>query len=1405
MGTRALERTKDETKSGVTITRDPHPTDITPPPVWHRLEVSVWAIVFPVLLVAVVGVFLYIGFKSGMFSMFRGMGMLMPAIMLFAIGGMLFRSLRGGQGGENKGPLHKLRRDFARYVDILSGKALAAEEKQFIDLRHHFPNPKELLNHVGSNRMWERTPANERFGKVRVGMGVTVPTFKFSPVDVKASEELEPASASALNNMLYARVDQRDVPREFSLKGQAGWSLTGDLDLARGGARAIAAHLQVFHAPDDVQLVTIVNDASAPLWDYLKWLPHHRRSVNGHDQFLSFRSTAEFLAAMGDEYSERGQMPDKVGVKSGTSALSALAGSVATTAPAPETPEPAEHSRLIVVICDSDTVEWDSLIPSGGRGRDGVCFLNITAEPVGPLAVPSKTFVYGRNKDGEPIIERRKLLEGSLDFMATADFLTRGRAEAIAKRTCKWRLGSAAQRLLGGTVDSDADMVDIALLLGVGDAATFNPEVTQARARDPRNILRVPVGKHQFTGKTFIIDQKEPSENGHGPHMGHAGQTGFGKSEYARTKAIALATTHTTDDLLMVGCDLKGNATFQGLEDIPHFITVLNNLDTNADRVDRFLQWFAGEIERRERLIKLAGPEVANIREYRKARAAGKLGIDGNPLPPFPYLLVMFDELAEAKSQYPLLVNFLAVVGRLGRALGIHLDVLSQKLDPGALGAIATHLAGRLCFNMGDPSEYRDLLGNYTAPDLPRRPGAAYYASSKDPKESVSIVQIAWAGAPYKRPKVQRTAAQVTTSADFYRPTLLSTLPDPVAQKIQAGYPQPEVVREPDEAPQAPDENENRTIGEVMIRRLKTVGERFPYPPELDVRVPVNDVMGTYQVPEEAEPEMFAPVGVIDRPRDEVKQPALYAPLHAGSFIVGRNGGERSSILATILLGAACKFSPERIQFYGLDFGGGTLKSLESLKHVGAVIQRGDNYGTRRLIAHLMTLINTRVEQWPAAGIYDVKQWREAKFGENPTAPDDGHGEVYLLIDTVEGLFRQAPDLEGDLKTIADVGSEFGVHMIVTAKTYASDSVHKLEPSLPIKYELKLDDPAISRMARTLNEAIPAHIEGRGLVAEGYGAARRSNNMVGSDRIEPRTAWDFLFAAPAIRDANNNVFTGPEACQVLNITYAEHKDAPELPKLPTKVAETSITAQEPPILSLGLRELDLGPQTWDPRERGHLYIVGNKDCGKTTLMRHIAHQLERHIQVNGDVVWIADKRRGLVMACPSAGKRYLTSQAKFPEMYEEIRKIVVPRMIDEEDDEQEQIAARMAERGTRGLGGPRVWLLIENGTDWAMDQQGNPPFAPIADLIAQGKDTGFHIVLSRQADMDAMMGRGLQTPLIGNGATTMFMSSSPDVQHPRKIKGQKLPAGRAMMIDIDTDPMMVQAPESPPDVNTAQG
>ncbi|MDM2164739.1 FtsK/SpoIIIE domain-containing protein [Mycobacteroides abscessus] len=1399
MGTRSLERTKDETKSGVTITRSAAPTDITPPPVWHRIEFSVWAIVFPVLLIVVVGIFVYIGFKSGMFR--GGMGMLMPGFMLLAVGGMMYRQVRGGGGGENKGPLSTLRRAFARYVDVLSGNALAAEEKQFIDLRHHYPNPKELLNHVGSNRMWERTPGNERFGKVRVGLGVIEPSFRFSPVDVKASEELEPASASALNNMLYARVDQRDVPREFSLKGQAGWSLTGDLDLARGGARAIAAHLEVFHAPDDVQLVTIVNDATAPLWDYLKWLPHHRHSVDGHDQFLSFRSADEFLAAMGDEYSERGQMPDKVQVKSGTTALTALASSVATTAPAPEQTETVERSRLIVVICDSDSVAWDSLIPSGGRGREGVCFLNITAEPTGPLAVPSKTFVYGRDKNADPIIRRRKTLDEPLDFMSTADFMTRGMAEAIAKRTCKWRLGSAAQRLLGGGgTASDSEMVDLALLLGITDAATFDPKVTQARARDPRNILRVPVGKHQFTAKTFIIDQKEPSENGHGPHMGHAGQTGWGKSEYARTKAIALAATHTTDDLLMIGCDLKGNVTFQGLEDLAHFITVLNNLDANADRVERFLQWFAGEIERRERLIKLAGPKIANIREYRAARAAGAKGIDGKPLPPFPYLLVMFDELAEAKSQYPLLVNFLTVVGRLGRSLGIHLDVLSQKLDPAALGAIATHLAGRLCFNMGDPSEYRELLGNYTAPDLPRRAGAAYYASSKDPKESVSIVQIAYAGAPYKRPKVQRTAAQVTTSADYYRPTLLSTLPDPVAQKIQASYPQRAVAPEPEEAPRAPDENEKRTVGEVLIRRLSTVGDRFPYPPELDQRIPINDVMETYQVPEEAEPEMFAPVGVIDRPRDEIKQPALYAPLHAGSFIVGRNGGERSSILAAIVLGAACRFSPERVQFYGLDFGGGTLKSLESLKHIGAVIQRGDNYGTRRLIAHLMTLINTRTEQWPAAGIYDVKQWREARFGENPTAPNDGHGEVYLVIDTLEGLFRQAPDLEGDLKTIADVGSEFGVHMIVTAKTYASDSVHKLEPSLPIKYELKLDDPAISRMARTLNEAIPAHIEGRGLVAEGYGAARRSNNMVGNDRIEPRTAWDILFAAPAVRDANNQVFTGPDACTAINITYAKNDAAPDLPKLPTSIPESDVAPQISPVLSLGLRELDLGVQTWDPRQRGHLYIPGLKDAGKSTLMRHIAHQLERHITENGDVVWIADKRRSLVMACPSAGKRYLTSEAKFPEMYEEIRQLVVPRMINEEDEEQEQIAARMAERDQRGLGGPRVWLLIENLTDWLPDKEGKPPFAQLADLIAQGKDIGFHIVLSRMADMDSMMGRGIHMPLLANGATTMFMSSAPDVQHPRKIKGQKLPAGRALMIDLDVDPMMVQAPLSPPDL-----
>ncbi len=236
----------------------------------------------------------------------------------------------------------------------------------------------------------------------------------------------------------------------------------------------------------------------------------------------------------------------------------------------------------------------------------------------------------------------------------------------------------------------------------LGDVAAFDP-ITLWRSQDHHDRLCVPIGT-TVDGAPLELDIKESAENGRGPHGLCVGATGSGKSELLRTIALGMMARNSPEVLNLLLIDFKGGATFLDLASAPHVAAVVTNLADEAPLVARMRDALAGEMDRRQRLLRTAG--CASVAAYERARrACGQLTA-------LPTLFIIVDEFSELLSQHPDFADMFVAIGRLGRSLGMHLLLASQRLDEGRLRGLEAHLSYRICLKTLSAAESRDGFGN---------------------------------------------------------------------------------------------------------------------------------------------------------------------------------------------------------------------------------------------------------------------------------------------------------------------------------------------------------------------------------------------------------------------------------------------------------------------------------------------------------------------------------------------------------------------------------------------------------------------------------------------------------------------------------------------------------------------
>ncbi|MFB4319035.1 type VII secretion protein EccCa [Actinomadura sp. 21ATH] len=1231
-----------------------------------------------------------------------------------------------GQGaGERKQQLNSARRDYYRYLDQVRVRVRNAARQQREALEWSGPAPRTLWSLVLSHRLWERRPADADFGQVRIGTGRQRLAVELIHPETRPIEDLEPMCAGALRRFLRAHASVPDLPVAVSLPAFSRIVPTGDPAAVRAMLRALVAQLVTFHAPDDVRIGICVSPERMPDWQWAKWLPHCLHPSE-HDAAgpvrLMTHSLAELERLLEEDLKDRPRFSPGAGT---------------------------QDLPFHVVIVDGGTVTADAHL--GSDGIKGVCVVDL-GTPAG--AAPDSTMLrLDVTAGGLEMLERDHTGKDVASPLGRPDAFTPVQAEGLALRLAPLRAGAPdepEQNALAGDLT-------LTSLLGLDDAAAIDVRATW-QPRPPRNRLRVPIGV-DADGRPVELDIKESAQGGMGPHGLLIGATGSGKSELLRTLVLALAVTHSSESLNFVLVDFKGGATFLGLDRLRHVSAIITNLEEELPLVDRMYDALHGEMIRRQELLRASGNH-ASVRDYEKAREQGA------PLAPLPTLFVVLDEFSELLSAKPEFAELFVMIGRLGRSLGVHLLLASQRLEEGRLRGLDSHLSYRIGLRTFSAMESRVVLGVPDAYELPSQPGNGYLKVDVTGMVRFKAAYVSGAGGDERR-----GAGDGTAGGPRRQRLIVPYGPGYVRPRFEAA---PE--RGESGPPAAPEPAE--TLFGTVVGRLAGQGpeaHRIWLPP-LDAPPPVNALLpplsatarhGLTAAGWEGRGRLAAVAGIVDRPFEQRRDP-LWVDLSAAAGHVGIVGAPqtgKSTMLRALIASLSLLHTPEEVQFYCLDFGGGTLGPFAGLPHVGGVTSRLDADRVRRTVAEVSTLLERREREFGERGVDSIATYRRLRAAG--AAPGDGFGDVFLVVDGWMTLRQEYEHLEEVVTDLAARGLGFGVHVVATAGKW-SEFRMGIRDVFGTRLELKLGDAYESEIDRRLAENVPAGRPGRGLTPDGM------HFLAALPRLDGRgTAGDLADGAGKLVEAVAGAWQGPAA--------------PPVRLLPDVLPAARLAGTPPERwrVPIGIDEDTLSPVRLDFAADPHFVVVGDTECGKTNLLRLLAEGVvARHPPEEARLLFV-DYRRSLLDTADTAHRvGYAASAAAAAQLVDDLVDALNDRL-PPADLTPEQLRRRSWWQGAD------IFLFAD---DYDLVATAGNPLLPLLELLPQARDIGLHLVLSRAMGGAA---RALYDPVVQrlkDMATPALIMSGSKEEGPLfgEVVPGPLPRGRGTLTDRRAGARLVQ-------------
>lgn len=594
------------------------------------------------------------------------------------------------------------------------------------------------------------------------------------------------------------------------------------------------------------------------------------------------------------------------------------------------------------------------------------------------------------------------------------------------------------------------DMITFLNLFEVGKVEHLNA-LTRWKENDPTKSLGAVVGVDAF-GDKFYLDIHEKF---HGPHGLIAGMTGSGKSEFIITYILSLAVNFHPEEVQFVMIDYKGGGMAKSFERLPHTVGIITNLDGSS--IKRSLVSIESELKRRQTIFNEASKKVnvSNIDIYRYQKMYRE-GIVDEPL---SHLLIISDEFAELKTQRPEFMTQLVSAARIGRSLGVHLILATQKPSGVVDDQIWSNSRFRVCLKVQERVDSQDMLKRPEAAEL-KETGRFYLQVGYN--EYFDMGQSAWSGATY-----------IPSDTVIKEKDESVIVIDNNAQYVYQARPEKKVVSS----------RYSKKQVDVITDYLCGVASDEGFEPHLLWLEPIppvimiDDIRTKYEVI--SEKFYLNPlIGEYDDPAKQNKS-ALTLPIsdEGNTIIYGATGSGKTMLLNALVYSILVEHDPEEVNLFLLDFSSETLTAFTDAPHVADVLLSHEEDKVASWIEYLEKEINARKKMFADyGGSYD----NYIKSGCDPVPM------IVCLVNNYLAFSEAYEKFQDRMAIITRDGIKYGIHFVITL-TSQMGVRFKILQNFHQQLALQLNDNSdyISIVGRT-DGLFPAKYKGRGLINNEY-------------------------------------------------------------------------------------------------------------------------------------------------------------------------------------------------------------------------------------------------------------------------------------------------------------------------------
>lgn len=915
----------------------------------------------------------------------------------------------------------KRQKKYNKYIDNKIEDISKAKNEQSSLLKMHYLSAEEsadvILNR--SSIMWQRRVTDDDYLTVNLGTGTCPMKINISYPEEKFT--LEEDNLKKLVERLGSEPKElENVPIPYSFKNNYISGIYGS-DYLYSYVKKLLIQILAFHSYDDLKIVILTDEEHEDEWSYLKLCPH----------LFNDDKSIRFFATNTDEYKEICYYLNKVydDRKNNNNKT---------------------YNQLYFIITDSfkKIREIDLIKNILENDYNGFSIFMIdkkmTNFPDQCTSFIDLSLITNNNFMGEVKnnLDISTILKFNISFNSVIDY-----------ERCIKVLANTPIDIKSDDEGKLPLKIGFLEMYDVGKVEQLNSKL-RWNGNNPVLNLSAPVGVGR-NGELITIDLHEKY---HGPHGLIAGMTGSGKSEFIITYILSMALNYSPHEVQFILIDYKGGGLAGAFENkmtgikLPHLVGTITNLDANE--IKRSLASIESELKRRQALFnkarEISGESTVDIYKYQKMFRQGLLA------EPVSHLFIICDEFAELKNQQPEFMEQLISTARIGRSLGVHLILATQKPSGVVDPQIWSNTRFRVCLRVQDTSDSNEVIKKDDAAFL-KQTGRFYFQVGYD--EVFTIGQAAYAGMSYI--PSDNIKKEVDSTIDFINN--IGYITKKIDTKIKTNI----TIN-----------NQGEELSNIVkylsnLAKEQNIKCKQLWMPKLPEIILVDSLKEKYNFKKEK--YILNPIiGEYDVPSKQ-EQNILSVPLteNGNAIIYGAAGSGKENFISTMLYSLMNDYGSSEVNAYIIDFGSGALNIFKTAPFIGDIIE---GYDEDR-IENLYKMINTTMAERKKIFANFGGSYTNFIKNTNTSVPN-----IVIIINNYEAYLEAYDKYSDILNSITRECYKYGIYFILTVNT-PNGVRFRLKQNFALTYALNQNNEEdFSSIINGFRKNYPAKNFGRGII-----------------------------------------------------------------------------------------------------------------------------------------------------------------------------------------------------------------------------------------------------------------------------------------------------------------------------------